>query len=549
MLTKLFQPERTATNERGQILIIFAFAFVAIIIMLTLLFDGARGLVMRRELRNASDAAAMAGANILESIFPTGCSATVDADGTPGDEQAAVKAAVETSISANLPNYPLTDIDIRCPAGQGNSVVEVRLNDQSPTFFGQFIGHDALDVGARSQAINGQNAGNQYSVILLDPSHLNWQQGHRGCPSFLLSGGPTVIFDSSIYIDSECTEANGGAMSTNGNATTLQLGEDGPKIRIVGEYNQQALTITPAPVEGADPKADPLQYLDLPPYNPCNALGPPPWPASYVPDLPPGYCDTPTKFTSASSLKVRATTKTIVGQGQSSSSVVLHPGVYKGGIELRNSSVALLEPGIYVIQGGGLKLGAQSSMFAVNYQNGVYTYPAKWGTGAPDDSCLDDQCGVMIFNTGDQSGSLAMGAIDISAGATFKVRSYESGANSPSSIRNNVVGNGCCSGTPYSHPAFDHMLFWQPKNPAASANYAQPVIHLNGGGNVFMSGTIYAPQAKVLMGGGSGGSGGSNITLTLQFIVWDLEISGNATFHFVYDGDEFVTPPDYGLIL
>jgi hypothetical protein len=64
-----------------------------------------------------------------------------------------------------------------------------------------------------------------------------------------------------------------------------------------------------------------------------------------------------------------------------------------------------------------------------------------------------------------------------------------------------------------------------------------------------MSGTIYAPQAKVLMGGGSGGSGGSDITLTLQFIVWDLELSGNATFHFVYAGDEFVTPPDYGLVL
>jgi hypothetical protein len=50
------------------------------------------------------------------------------------------------------------------------------------------------------------------------------------------------------------------------------------------------------------------------------------------------------------------------------------------------------------------------------------------------------------------------------------------------------------------------------------------------------------------MGGGSGGSGGSTINLTLQFIVWDLEISGNSTFHFVYDGNEFTRPPDYGLI-
>jgi hypothetical protein len=531
MLTKLLRPERPATNERGQILIIFAFAFVAIIIMLTLLFDGARGLVMRRELQNASDAAAMAGANILQSISPTGCSLIEGPP--PGDEQLAVKLAVEASVAANLPNYPLTAIDIRC--GAGNTVVEVRLNDQSPTFFGQFFGRGPLDVGARSQAINGQNAGNQYSVILLDDSNLSWPQARRGCPSFLLSGGPTVIFDSSIYIDSDCTEANGGAMSTNGNATSLTLGQGGPTIRMVGEYNQQALTITPAPIEGAAYKADPLKYLDLPP--PSSS-----WPPGYVAEMPPGYFDSPTKFTSASSLKVRANSKTTIGQGQSSSTQVLSPGVYKGGIELRNSSVALLEPGIYVIQGGGLKLGAQSSLFAVDY--GVTSFPAVW-----TNSCHDASCGVMIFNTGDQSGSLAMGDINISAGATFKVRSYESAANSPSSIRNNVAGNGCCAGTHYSNPEFDHMLFWQPRTPAASSNYAQPVIHLNGGGNVFMSGTIYAPQAKVLMGGGSGGSGGSTFVLTLQFIVWDLEISGNATFHFVYEGDEFVTPPDYGLIL
>jgi hypothetical protein len=531
MLTRLLRPARTATTERGQVLVIFAFAFVAIIFMLALLFDGARGLVMRRELRNASDAAAVAGANILESINPTGCSAT--AGPPPGAPQAAVVAAVQASVAANLPGYDPADIVITC--GEGNTIVEVQLNDQSPTFFSQFFGHGPLDVGARSAAINGQNAGNQYSVILLDDSNLDWQQAHRGCPAFLLSGGPTVIFDSSIYVDSDCTAANGGAMATNGNSATLQLGSLGPKIRLVGEFQQGSLTITPAPIEHAMYKADPLKYLDLPPPSSD-------WPAGYVADAPPGYSDTPTQFTSTSSLKVRQNSKYVIGQGQSSSTVVLEPGVYRGGIELRNSSVALLRPGIYVIQGGGLKLGAQSSLYAVN--DNVSTFPAKWGTGDADDSCLVGSCGVMIFNTGDQTGSLAMGDINISAGATFKVRSYDSGATDTGSILNNA-------GTPthYHNPAYDHMLIWQPRSPAASSNWAQPEIHLNGGGNVIMSGTIYAPQAKVLMGGGSGGSGGSDITLTLQFIVWDLELSGNATFHFVYAGDEFVTPPDYGLVL
>src|SRR6266508_618469 len=128
MLNKLLRPERAAANERGQVLIIFAFAFVAIIIMLALLFDGARGLVIRRELRNASDAAAIAGANILQSINPTGCSLTFDPVTGPGAERAEVIAAVRTSVAANLPNYDQSHFDdpattdISC--GAGNTVVE-----------------------------------------------------------------------------------------------------------------------------------------------------------------------------------------------------------------------------------------------------------------------------------------------------------------------------------------------------------------------------------------------------------------------------------------
>jgi uncharacterized membrane protein len=191
MLTRLLRPARTTTTtERGQVLVIFAFAFVAIIFMLALLFDGARGLVMRRELRNASDAAAMAGANILQSISPTtGCSLDAVPDpvtGELGAPQTAVVLAVRASVAANLPNYDPADIVITC--GAGNTVVQVQLADQSPTFFSQFFGRGPLDVGARSAAINGQNANNQYSVILLDDSNLSWptQNGRDGCPSFLL---------------------------------------------------------------------------------------------------------------------------------------------------------------------------------------------------------------------------------------------------------------------------------------------------------------------------------------------------------------------------
>lgn len=515
---------RRAHDERGQVVIIFAFAFVAIIMMLALLFDGAQALVVRRELQNGSDAAALAGANVVQSISPKGCSAT--AGPPPGAPQAAVRNAVLASIAANLTGYDPADVVITCPTG--NWTVRVKLGSVAPSFFGSIFGNGPLDVNADSSAINGQDAGNQYSVILLDNSNLSWANGRRGCPSFLLSGGPTVIFDSSIYIDSTCVRSNGGALSTNGNSATLTLGNNGPLIRITGEYAPGSLVITPAPVEHAAPKPDPIAP---------RVYQAPWWTPAYSPPLtdrrPPG--STAFLSTNPTGLYVRKTAKYVIGPGGSNQTVMLEPGVYKGGIELRNSSVALMHPGVYVIQGGGLKVGAQASVYSVNS-----TYllsqgpPANWPS-----ACVKGSCGVLIYNTGDQTGSLAMDQISVSAGATFKVRAYEASVPAPESKLNN--------GTPFSNTYYDHLLFWQSADPRALPNWGQPEIHLNGGGAVEMIGTVYAPQAKVLMGGGSGGSGGTQLNLTLQFIVWDLELSGNSTFHFVYDGNEFIVPPDYGL--
>ncbi len=94
---------------------------------------------------------------------------------------------------------------------------------------------------------------------------------------------------------------------------------------------------------------------------------------------------------------------------------------------------------------------------------------------------------------------------------------------------------------------YRNLLIWQSGSPTPSSTYGQPEIGLSGGGSVDISGTLYAPGAKVLMGGGSGGSGG-NTNLTLQFIVWDLEMSGNSAFTFNYSDNDFVRPRDYGLV-
>jgi hypothetical protein len=521
-MTRFKLSRRSPSSESGQVLIIFAFAFIVILMMLALLFDGAQALVLRRQMQNASDAASLAGANLIQGLPIKGCSETLAAPGSPpGPPQAVIVNAAKASILANLPDYDPADVLVTCPDGwndgQGHTVaVQVQLLDQAPTFFGSIFGGGPLDVATTSGAVNGQNTNTAYSVILLNDHivSLNWPQARNGCPSFLLSGGPTVKFDSSIYIDSNCTDAAGGAMATNGNATTLEIGLDGPAIRIVGEYHQQALTITPAPLEHQNKKDDPLAYLQ-----------PPPGSRDFLSN-------------DLESLKLQKPSKFTVGQGQSSSTVVLEPGVYKGGIQLKNSSIAYLLPGIYVLQGGGLDLGAQTKLYAIPRCSPTpCTNNTTDGTWAGQ--CTSLNCGILIYNTGDATHT--MGPVTIAAGATFKVRSYDPVASV--TLKN--------SGAPYTNDTYNSLLIWQSALPAATSSQqgAQPVMYLNGGGSVIMSGAIYAPQAKVLMGGTSGGTGGgATITLTLQFIVWDLELSGNSTFHFVYDGNEFPVPLDYGLM-
>jgi len=200
---------------------------------------------------------------------------------------------------------------------------------------------------------------------------------------------------------------------------------------------------------------------------------------------------------------------------------VLSPGRYIGGIQLKSSAKVFMRPGIYVMDGGGFDMGSQSAAYSV--PNGVSTTTdATWATDCPEATC-----GVLLYNvnwanTSDQ--------ITIGAGATMKLRPYKSAVDT----------------TGPAQPAYDNLLIWQRGTPAPPSS-TQPVIALGGGGSVDLSGTVYAPGAKVYMTGGSGGSGGGT-DVTLQFICWDLQIQGNSSFHFYYNNTKFASPPDYGLV-
>ncbi|MCI0346779.1 MAG: Tad domain-containing protein [Chloroflexi bacterium] len=473
------------SHASGQILPLFCFSLVVLLAIGALLIDGAGTLVLRRKLQNSGDAAALAGANQLQISGGTHLCSNVSSN-PPGAARQDIVDAVMASLAMNMPAITVSQVSISCPDGWENQAVRVDLRMASTSYLSAAIGLAAASVATTSTAVNGQVTGSTYSVVLLDPSNSAWPQGRRGCPSFLISGGPTLNFEGSVFVNSACTAANGGALATNGNAASVTF-SSGRKMNVVGGYDPGPLTITPSPTTGVTPIADPLYDLE---------------PIDY------------------SSMPVRSAVRLIL----SNQTMVLEPGRYIGGIQLRNSSTALLRPGIYVLDGGLLDVGAQAavcSITATSTATDCSTFSAE---------CTDITCGVLLFNRGILSGVGAMGQITVGAGATLKLRAYDDRANSNVGFQ------------------YRNILIWQDKTPAASAIYAQPEIRLSGGGNVVISGTVYAPQAKVVMGGGSGGSGGGRIDMLLQFIAYDLEMSGNSAFYFQYSDDEFARPKDYGLI-
>ena len=479
---------RTAHSGRqqeGQILVLFVLSLVVLLSVGALLLDGASALVTRRRMQNAGDAASLAAANTLGATGTSHLCSNVSST-PPGAPRSDIVAAAIASLATNWPGFDPANVTVTCPDGWENQAVRVDLHAQSASYLGAAIGFDAPMVSTTSVAINGQVTGSNYSVVLLDPSNASWPNGRRGCPAFLISGGPTVRFDGSVMINSACTAANGGALGTNGNSATVTFAT-GKGLNMVGDYVPGPLTITPLPLTGKTAIEDPLLTIE--------ALN-------------------------TAAMPVRSASRLVLNN----QTLVLQPGVYTGGIQLRNSSVALLRPGIYVMNGGGLDVGAQASVCSITATSAA----TNCNTFATD--CPDVTCGVLLFNKGTANGSGAMGQLTIGAGATLRLRAYDDRAN----------GN---VGFEYRN-----ILIWQDATPAASNSYSQPIVQLSGGGNVQISGTVYAPQAKVLMGGHSGGSGGASVDLLLQFITWDLEMSGSSAFHFFYNDSDFARPKDYGLI-
>jgi len=584
------QRGREARGERGQVLVLLAIFLTGILIALALVFDGAQSLVLRRQLQNTADAAALAGVNIVQALG--GCTSTLVSKTGPGNTiYTTVRQSVmdNMGVSSSRADTLLTKADgtnaVECATDAAYSpyAVTVSLLATNPTYFGNIAGTRNIGVAVTSTAFNGPAVGGKYSVTMLDPCHNGtsystnpcqsgtWSAQRNGCPSIQFNGGPTVTFEGSLQANSACrydttlnfTGAVGTSGSGNASITLSNTSSGQATIRMVGTYNPGGFSnISPSGqiYTGQPAVPDPLAGLPTPSVT--------------------GWLQCPSNNSACPSNG---------GNGTSvNGCFILSPGVYNGGITIGSQGEVYLKPGLYVMNGGGITFNGSGKLYTITSSS---AYPAGSCSGLLPETVLTvggltttlweqtlcpqatvavaggpptgDACGAMIYNVcsannpttancGSNGGNAAFGPVTVSGGNALRLRPFcaSSDANATAACSSTVFAPTAQqnSNAPALIRRYRNLVFWQSSTPDPTSSYNQPDLTLAGSGNLFLQGTVYAPNAFVKLTGNCGGSGGSTTDLTLQFISYDLQIAGSCSYIFHYRQNSFATPSGYGLV-
>jgi hypothetical protein len=517
------RPPRHRDREEGVVIVLFSLFMLVLLAFGALVYTGAQALVVRRQLQNAGDAAALGAANLL--IAMEGCSAS----GEGGPPRPEIVAAAKAEVSLNAPSYDLSKVIVTCPTGRENHAVKVDLSGVGPSYFGM----NGLNAATTSTAVNGQVVDQDYAVVLLNPSNLSWNSQRNGCASFLINGGITLTFEKKVIVNSKCQVADSqdGAVKAINASFQMNL-INGAEMRIGGEHALNTTgKITPAPKQNFRPlMTDPLSGLLTPDVYMSNGSG------ATLPTINMANSGT--------------------GICKNEDPCILPPGTYPDGIAAGGGgapSTLLLRPGVYYLDGGGFKMkSASARVIAIPDSTTMPDNVAKlqfrtthtqstiisnWAASCPLNA---NRCGVMLYNAPSGSSWITTGgnADEISNGSQglLLMRAYDA-------ANDEIAANRA----PFE--SYSGLVVWQARLPIPTQASAQPKISMAGGACIIISGTLYAAGGQVEFGGSTCGTGGGGeSSSTLQFIVWDLTLSGNNDFYFAYQKNLFAAPLQYGLI-
>jgi hypothetical protein len=462
------------STRSGQILVIFAGGLIVLIAIAAVVIDLGFAFMIHRQEQNAADPGAIAAARYIHSgpgltaepakMRPAACfyalqngffpSATDDTGCVPANDPFGTALIVNWPPSAQA--GPL--------AGEPG-YVEVILTRQHESFFAGALGFPRFNISTSAiAAFNTPGQSNANSLIALDPGN--------DCQAGKVHGGGVVNIhpiDPStnggyVQVNSTCSTGPPNTACQTGGQGALDIVGTGailtsPQTNVTGTCKRGPSGGLTGPLtEGAVQIGDPLS--DLPPPR--------------LSDYPNGQCGAGGVITSPANP---------VGCSFNAD-VTLNSGTYYGGWSIKNKVTITLNPGMYIIAGGGITIAGTGEITSV-----------AGGSGAAP---------VMIFNT--DSPTCPTGPcqdkISFSTQSSIDLRPITTGPYRGILIWND--GNG--------------------SNPTAE-------VDLLGGTDLNIGGTIYSPKGFVKVDGGGTAAGNAAI----QVISWTWDVGGNSGLDMPYD--------------
>lgn len=420
-------------RRKGQVLIMTTLVIVPMVGLLGLVTDLGYMHFLKMSAQTAAEAAAKAavidvhasygaaaytcGGGVVCASTPTACpaaSGTAVQDGCQYARQNGFNPTGSQNVTyeAGVSSTPPTAPGM----GPASYWVTFRVTQSVPQLFSRVLGNSTGFVAARSTAAL---VGATDCIYALDPS----MQG-----SISVGGTANLTSNCGLYVNSD----NACALSSNGGGTVSATEYD-----VVGNVCTHA-PLSPSPNTGVYPASDPLAGWAAPasaPYT-CNQTYP-------------------------------------NGSGNGST-ITVYPGVYCGGIQVKNNTVNFA-PGVYILVGGGLT--TQDSNSHINGD------------------------GVMFYNT--------FGSTIGSGNKTY--------AYSPI----NIAANSTVSLTAPTTGAYTGMLFFDDRS--APSGYPDSY---GGGSTAVYQGIIYARNNGIYMYGNSS----VNTQYTIVVADW-INLVGTTSFN------------------
>jgi hypothetical protein len=206
-------------------------------------------------------------------------------------------------ITVAINNPPSTG-----PNSSNSGYVEAIVSGSEPTYFLRVLGINAMTVSARAVAYEGNGPS---CIYVLNPS---------ASAAFSANGNVTVNSTCGVQVDSSSSTG----LTVVGNVTITA-----PNIGVVGGYSAGGnCSLTPTPKTGVIAATDPLSTVTAPTVGSC----------------------------AHTNLSFNGNT------GSSSSPYQLYQGTYCGGITVHGNAWLHLNPGTYVLAGGGMNISANTVM-------------------------------------------------------------------------------------------------------------------------------------------------------------------------------------------